>query len=663
MLSKSQIIWSIKEFTQQLRERQLNHFDCNIGVSGARGNGKTQIKGDKVLMSNGLWKNVEDVKIGDEVISPQKDGTQTISKVIETHNRFEEKIFDVCEATRNKRKLYSCSWNHEIPIIVPTSKRTSKDDSTPRIRGRKLVLWNAEKIFKSSLWKGSHMCCFTTTAFTIKNPINPVIEPYTLGVWLGNGHFTKSLGITGTPGKVYEEVLKYYPILRISDKKGTASKTFIFSIKGKLAEQLEDLGIRYKISGNKFIPESCFNSDIEYRKKLLAGLIDTDGTVSKTNQLSYCTKSKQLSEDIKRLVFSLGGYASIRPITKKCQNNFVGNYFEINIAFEDGNFLPLLSNKKLRIKKFIHNPRHIAIKMEKGTPQMVYGFEIDSPSKWYVTNNYMVTHNSSFLFKVFHSFKKDGFIMKKHLVYEREDIIKLLSQQQFSFCWDDEAINSGYKRDFQNKGQQELIKIITNYRDNYNIYASALPFFYSLDKALRELIFVHVHIIERGFAVVLMPLQDSIHSQDPWDTKVNTTIETRESKMLEKNPAHKFRYHKLTTFAGYIYFGKMSKKQEEKYKKIKKEKRAKAFKETVEPKQKTWYDKLFDLVLQKKLNKEDIARLCLLEGKKPSSISDQLNISIKDSGLKGTLKEYLLPSDKEVVHNNLKNELKDLLTS
>lgn len=270
---------------------------------------------------------------------------------------------------------------------------------------------------------------------------------------------------------------------------------------------------------------------------------------------------------------------------------------------------------------------------------------------------------STLLFKIFNSFKHEGFILKKHIAYERDDIIKLLSQQQLGFCWDDEAINSGYKRDFQNKGQQELIKIITNYRDNYNIYASALPFFYSLDKALRELIFVHIHIIERGYAVVLMPLQDSIHSQDPWDTKANIKIEEKEAKMTEKNPAHKFRYHRLSTFAGYIYFGKMSKKQEEAYKKVKREKRAKAFKEVIEVKPKEWIDKIYDLVMQKKLSSDSLLNLCLLEDKKYSVVTSLLNQRIRNRGLKETLTDFLLPNSNEVIHNNLKDELKKLMTS
>ena len=108
--------------------------------------------------------------------------------------------------------------------------------------------------------------------------------------------------------------------------------------------------------------------------------------------------------------------------------------------------------------------------------------------------------------------RKKGFNPWKHQVYNREDVINLLKTQKFGICWDDEAINSGYKRNFQDKGQQELIKILTAFRDNYNFFASAIPNFFSLDKNLSELYFIHLHIIERGIAVVHMPLQGRLYS-------------------------------------------------------------------------------------------------------------------------------------------------------
>ena len=58
-----------------------------------------------------------------------------------------------------------------------------------------------------------------------------------------------------------------------------------------------------------------------------------------------------------------------------------------------------------------------------------------------------------------------------HQVYNREEVIKLLKTQRLGLCWDDEAINSSYKRSWQDQDQQELIKILTAYRDNYNIFA------------------------------------------------------------------------------------------------------------------------------------------------------------------------------------------------
>ena len=43
MASKSKIIWTLRELTTCIRERQLNKYDANIGVSGKRGDGKSTI--------------------------------------------------------------------------------------------------------------------------------------------------------------------------------------------------------------------------------------------------------------------------------------------------------------------------------------------------------------------------------------------------------------------------------------------------------------------------------------------------------------------------------------------------------------------------------------------------------------------------------------------
>ncbi len=255
---------------------------------------------------------------------------------------------------------------------------------------------------------------------------------------------------------------------------------------------------------------------------------------------------------------------------------------------------------------------------------------------------------STFLFKIFNSFKKEGFKQRQHQVYSQEDVKRLLANSMFGFCWDDEAINSGYKRDFQKFGQNELIKLVTNYRDNFNIYGSALPFFYNLDKALRELIFMHIHIIERGLAVILLPLEGQIHTQDPWDSVTNKKIEARENARLEKNLKAKFRYHRFTTFAGFIYFGPMTDKQEKVYLSIKKFKRMQNFKKIeVADEEKTFMGKMYHFLVSKRLTKSGMEEMCLMEGKKYSSALSALNMELKNNGIKQTVSDFIQKSPQE----------------
>jgi len=269
---------------------------------------------------------------------------------------------------------------------------------------------------------------------------------------------------------------------------------------------------------------------------------------------------------------------------------------------------------------------------------------------------------STVINKIFHRFK--GFNPWKHQVYNREEVIKLLKYQQYGLCWDDEAINSGYKRNFQSKEQQELIKILTAYRDNFNVFASAIPNFFSLDKDLRDLYFIHLHVIERGIAVVHMPLQGRLYSQDRWDAKYNAKIEDSWSKRMQKDPKFKPPYHKLTTFRGYLFFNDVTEKQKELYKKVKRTKRNEAFlteEERNKGKEESFIKRLYNLLIEGKLTREGIIQMCLLEGKKYSSVTSSLNRILNDNGVNKTVRDFLGNSVNKPLHNNIQSEINNLL--
>jgi len=361
-------------------------------MGGNSGEGKTQPKGSLILMADGQWKKVEDIKIGDIILSPQEDGSYKYSKVIDLHNRFSKSNYDVYQLNKQKKKLYSCSDNHIIPLYHKVKPKGNKNPIW------KFKNYEARDLAKLSIFNRRSVN-IGFSSFLIpkyKDRINPKIDPYTLGIFLGDGFYKDySLNITSPDVNIMDYIHKKYPIMSIRKKQKTSCRAYHFSCKSKLAKELFDLGLKNKLSGNKFIPKEALLADSEYRKGLLAGLIDSDGFYYHGGY-NITTKSEILAKDILDLVYSLGGRGNIKIVKKSIKKlNFSGNYF--HVSFYIGNLkLPLKTERRKRkYKKTIYlNSNRIALNLKKGSPCQVYGFTLDSASGWYITDNWMVTHNS-----------------------------------------------------------------------------------------------------------------------------------------------------------------------------------------------------------------------------------------------------------------------------
>lgn len=374
------------------------------------------VAGEKVLMAGGTWKNIEDVIDGDLVLSPQHDGKTIIARVIATHCHFENEVYDVVEASWKRRKLYTCSGNHLIPIWA--AKRSKKHPKTERKYGEYTARY-LSKITSRPLITYSAPCIDF-------NLPDSAINPHCLGMWLGDGHCrtikrrikSYSIGITTNDDEIIDAINRAYPweTNSIQKKNGTTAVTVEMTTRperGSFFLELKRLGLLEKNSGTKFIPNECLLSTAKYRLKLLAGLIDTDGYAPKDKCcIEITTKSKQLADDILNLVCSLGGYGKIGKIKKGIKSiGFVGEYFCVRFAFAASD-LPALAaeicvvRKKERILEYInlyrktckthasHVPRHRTIRCIPTHPQMVYGFTLDSPSHLFVTNRWLLSLNS-----------------------------------------------------------------------------------------------------------------------------------------------------------------------------------------------------------------------------------------------------------------------------
>lgn len=266
---------------------------------------------------------------------------------------------------------------------------------------------------------------------------------------------------------------------------------------------------------------------------------------------------------------------------------------------------------------------------------------------------------STFLWKFFHKFP--DFKVEDKLTYKRDETIKLIRDFKFSYVWNDELISSANKRRFYDTEQIELIEILTKYRENLNIVGGAVPIFFSLDKELLKLFGMHINIIDRGIGVVHLPREGRMFSDDLWDVKINSKLEEKWSTKIQKNPNFKIPYQKYTTFSGYVYFGRMTPKQEEYYEYLRSIKKGEV-NITEEGPQETFYEKVLRLLREGKLDEKGLFLLCSYEGRKLSSVKVSLNRMLKDEGSDETLKDLLKDTnnnkDINLLHNN--NTIKEL---
>lgn len=233
------------------------------------------------------------------------------------------------------------------------------------------------------------------------------------------------------------------------------------------------------------------------------------------------------------------------------------------------------------------------------------------------------------------------------IIYSRRDLMKKIENYVKKVIMDDEAIRSGYKRNFQEADQKLLIQELNMYRDNFNIYVACIPNFYALDKDLRQLATMHIHVTERGLGVIHLP-NENLYSEDPWDVKYNSKIEESWAKKRKTEPDFKPPFYKLSTFAGYITFGKLKVKQEHLYKLIKATKRKAVF-ETEIKKEAGFTDeenekvmqKILEKVKNKELTKETYVQICSINNLDYDKSLRTMNKMLKKEGIADSVKELL----------------------
>jgi replicative DNA helicase len=131
---------------------------------------------------------------------------------------------------------------------------------------------------------------------------------------------------------------------------------------GTLQARLRTIGVL----GNKHIPTEYLRASEPQRRALLAGLLDTDGTVNASGAIQFCVTDRGLAADVEELIVSLGYRCQIsrKPVNGRRADTSIA--YTLNFSTEDDVF-------GLTRKALLHKERRAG----RGTARSVSRFVVD----------------------------------------------------------------------------------------------------------------------------------------------------------------------------------------------------------------------------------------------------------------------------------------------
>ena len=328
--------------------------------------------GTKILMFDGSYKEVQDVVVGDKLM-----GIDSTPRT-------------VLELKRGREQMYWIHQNRGMSYRVNESHILSTKHHKKGLVNQTVLEYLSHKTSARD-YKGYKANLIEFPEKELK------IDPYFLGLWLGDGTTSEFPNITNDDIEI-EQYLKENFIIKGTWKRENSRTCKTYNLyKEGISEEFKKYFNLTNISKlkEKFIPKDFLINSSENRKKLLAGLIDTDGYLDvRTKEYEIITKHEQLAKDITFLIRSLGFYVNCRVKQATCIN-CKENYYKVwRITFSVDKDLPIrIERRKVKELSNFKNRLHTGIRIEKDMVDDYYGFTLDGDNL-FILEDFTVTHNT-----------------------------------------------------------------------------------------------------------------------------------------------------------------------------------------------------------------------------------------------------------------------------
>ena len=345
---------------------------------------------DTPIPTRGGWRTMGELRAGDEVFDEFGRPTPIVAVTgIMLNRRCAEVVFSDGQAI-------VADLQHQW---ATTTKPERKHSRAASVRTTQEI---AESLRAGKEW--NHHIPLTRA---VQYPEQPLpVDPYVIGVWLGDGTRSKAEITVGIGDEqILEEITRAgYAVWPSSGTRafriGGLSRGYVgrnrdrlsgqFTVDGSLSSELEAMGLLH----DKHVPEMYLRASASQRLALLQGLMDTDGHIDVYGRCEFVNTDERISDAVVELSASLG----LRPKKRKKRVTLYG--VEQKPAFQV-KFTPninvfRLNRKAARVKNGDCHAFRAIVDVRDVEPRPVRCIQVANSSGLYLAGQtFIPTHNSS----------------------------------------------------------------------------------------------------------------------------------------------------------------------------------------------------------------------------------------------------------------------------
>lgn len=347
-----------------------------LGISMPPGTGKALANDTPILTRHG-WKNHGDLVVGDEVIG--LDGK--FKKVI----RVLPKCMLDCLVEFSNGEKIQCHERHEWMTYSRAAAKYILDET-----------WVYEK---RSLENGGekghrgHRYVYQLPPRLVVGEKKELFSPYFLGVWLGDGGNRQP--------RITNHINDFAIIERIKQEGYTQRRSYTNEAQPgtvwydySIRKELHEYGMCYDTRKTpKHIPEEYLTASIGQRLELLAGLLDTDGTLS-GHKYIFTTCDIKLRDTFVELISTFGWRACVKTYApQESTSGIVGKKDTFCISFTPDMIIPCALERK-RLKSVRQQHKIAMVSITRVEPKEGNCITVEGDGMYLAGRTMIPTHNT-----------------------------------------------------------------------------------------------------------------------------------------------------------------------------------------------------------------------------------------------------------------------------